>query len=258
MIYCLNCTARHYPLLLLWCSSAVLINVSLPVLTTYLPKAVIEEITLGNEMDHLIAAVLAFSISIAVLQGFQRFLERSIYHHKFKMNSFYMRKIADKGMTTDYCNQENGQFKKMQSESFYSCNGNYSNLTQVYDVSVTLFSNALGFAVYFGILVKLNGFLVLFLITSSVVSYFLSRKTIQWASDHNEEKISCLQKTNYISYVSGDLRSAKDIRLYHMSIWLKNIYKLNVKSLSGWYHRYAAKVFQTSVFDSGLSFCLLF
>lgn len=253
IIYCLNCTVTHYPLLLLWCAFAVFANVSLPIITTYLPKIVIDEITLGGSINHVVFVVLSLTLSIAVLLGFKRFTERYVYHHKFKMNSYYMRIIANKGMTTDYCNQEKEQFRKLQSESFSSCNGNYSALTQVYDTNIALLSNALGFIVYFGMLVKLSILIELFIIITTLVSYFLNKKILKWVVDNNKEKISYQQKTNYINDVSGDIKSAKDIRLYNMFVWLENVYNTNIKGLKSWYKRYTAKIFKTTVFDGILS-----
>jgi len=253
MIYCLKCTMNYYPLLILWCAIAVIINVLLPVLIMYLPKVVIDEITLGDNVENLIMVVLIFALSIAILSGLKRFFEQFIFFHKYKMNRFYKRKVANKSMNTDYINLEKERFRKLQSESFTSCSTNFSNLTQVYDVNISFFSNALGFAVYFGILIKLKILLVLFLIVTSLISYFLNKRIIQWASDNNKEKISYQQKTDYINNVSGDLKSAKDIRLYNMSVWLENIYMDNMKGLSSWYKRYASRIFKGAIFDGGLS-----
>lgn len=253
IFYCTKCTISHYPLLLLLCFFAILLNVILPMLTIYLPKIVIDEITSCESAKNLIVVVLSITLSIAVLLGLKRFIEKLIYNHKLKMNSFYIQKIAAKGMTTDYCNQEGEHFRKLQWESFNSCDSNYSNLTQIYDTSVALLSNALGFMVYFGILTQLNIFVVMFLIATTLISYFLNKRIIKWAVDNNKEKIGYEQKTNYINGISGDIKSAKDIRLYGMSAWFEKMYYLNIKGLSGWYKRYTAKIFKTSVLDGILS-----
>ena len=253
MKYCLKATTECYPLLLLWCAVTVIINVLLPILIIYLPKAVIDDITLGNSVQSLVLTVLTYSTCIALLSGSKRFMEKYISFHKYKMNTFYTRKVANKGMTTDYCNQENEHFRKLQTESFNSCNGHYSPMTQVYDIMIALLSNAIGFAVYFGLLAKLNIFIVLFIIATTVISYFLNKRVIKWAADYNGEKIGYGQKTSYINRVSADIKSAKDIRLYNMSPWLENVYLLNNKGLSGWYRRYAGKAFQAAVADGGLA-----
>lgn len=49
---------------------------------------------------------LYFTISIAAITGLQGFGKKCVYWHKYKMNTYYLRKAADKGLTTDYCNQE--------------------------------------------------------------------------------------------------------------------------------------------------------
>jgi ATP-binding cassette subfamily B protein len=156
-------------------------------------------------------------------------------------------------MATDYCNQEKEHFRKLQSESYSFCNGHYSNLAQVYDTGIALFSNALGFIIYFGILLKLNAIFVIFLSATPFVSYFLNKKVIRWAAESNKEKIGYQQKTNYINRISGDIKSAKDICLYGMYDWFDKIYRANISGLTKWYRCYTAKIFKTSICDGGLS-----
>ncbi len=251
--FCIRNTAACYPPLLLWCLLAALTNVVAPVLSTFLPKAVIEKITSGSGMGELIAATLGFALSLALIMGLRRLFEKLIYHHKFKMNAFYLRKVAQKGLTTDYCNQEDARFRKLQNESFQACNGHFSALTQIYDAGVSLLSNVLGFTVYFYLLAELSPLVVLFLIATTYASYLWHKRLIRWTKTHNEEKIAYNQRMHYISGVSGDIRSAKDIRLYRMAPWLKRVYNENLKGLAGWYKRYAANVLGVTAFGSGLS-----
>lgn len=156
MVYYIKNTARCYPMLFFWCGLSVVLNIALPLLTTFFPKVVIEAITEKNDILYLITITLTFTLPIAMITGIKKFTEQYVYRHRFKMNSFYLRMVANKGMTTDYPNQENERFRKLQSESFNCCNGHYSPLTQVYDVLITLISGILGFTVYFGILAKLD------------------------------------------------------------------------------------------------------
>lgn len=107
LLFCMKNTIDCYPLLLLWCLLAVLSNVGVPVLATFLPKVVIEKVTSGASLENLVAATLLFTLGIAVLSGFKHFWSKFVYYHKYKMNAFYLRKVANKGLTTDYCNQEN-------------------------------------------------------------------------------------------------------------------------------------------------------
>ena len=132
--YCIKNTAQCQFPLLCWCVIVILLNTAIPVLTTYLPKAVIEKFDAGSSLLELIATVLSFTIWIAVLSGANKFFTKYIYHQKFRMNTFYLKRAALKGLLTDYCNQENELFLQLQNESFHCCNGNFSPLTNIYDV----------------------------------------------------------------------------------------------------------------------------
>ena len=253
VMYCLKNTAKYYFPLLCWCMIVILINVSLSVLETYLPKVVIEQIISKSSMWKMIYIVLAFMGGIAVLSGINKFFTKYIYHQKYRMNTFYLRKVAIKGLTTDYINQENGEFRRLQTESFGCCDGNYSPLSNIYDVLIELFTSLLGISVFWIILLKLDWRVIAFLIATTGVSYFLNKRIVTWTKKINSERTSYMQRLNYINDASADNRSAKDIRLYHMAAWFSDIYKENMNGLSRWYRKLTNKVFRVSIVDSGLA-----
>ena len=88
IIYCLNNTAKcHFPLLC-WCVLKILVGTLIPILTTILPKTVIEMVTAKQSLYELIVATLVFMGSLAILSGADIFLTKFIYHQKFRMNTF--------------------------------------------------------------------------------------------------------------------------------------------------------------------------
>ena len=133
-------------------------------------------------------------------------------------NVHYLKLVANKGLTTDYINQENGIFRKLQEESFLCCNG-HSPLTQVYDVLQSLGTSVLGIAVFSAVLYKLNVAVILFIVVTTAVSFYLNKRVVKWTDEHSKERMSYVQRLNYINAISGDARSAKDIRLYPMAKW---------------------------------------
>ena len=251
--YCIKSTAEFYPLLLIWCVLAVLVSVVLPVITTYLPKAVLEKITLKASFSELMSVVLLFMGAIAILTAAKKFFTWYIFAQKMAMCTYYLGKVASKGLTTDYQNQENSIFRKLQTEAFSCCNGTQAPLAMIYFNLIELFTSVLGLAVFWTILSRLHWMMVVFLIAATAVSYFLNRKITRWMDENSQERISCQQKFNYISSSSGELRSAKDIRLYHMVQWFSDIYKENMGNLEGWYKRLTNKLFGISICDSGLA-----
>ncbi len=253
VFWCLDCTVRGNAVLLYCCAGAILIHVALPVLTTWLPKAVIGVLTGGGSFATLLYTVLACTVGIALLRTGQKFLEKYIYQHKFHMNSWHLRHVAQKGLTTDYCNQENGLFRQLRGEAFVCINGHTSPLTRIYDVLISLCTSVLGITVFWAMLSRLHPGLIAFLIGTTVAGFYLNRRIVRWMDAHNPRRIAYQQRLGYISDVSGDLRSAKDIRLYRIIAWFNDVYRQDMQGLAQWYKQLGKKVFGVSAANSLLA-----
>ena len=105
-VYCLKATAANYPKLILFCCLIIVVNCIVPVISTFLPKVVIDQVTNGKTVFSLVAVTGIFTGVLAVASGIQKYLDRLIYWHKFKMNTYFLRMVTQKALTTDYCNQE--------------------------------------------------------------------------------------------------------------------------------------------------------
>ncbi len=251
--YCLKETAigcRKLPYL---CIGVILANCLIPVITAFLPKVIIEEIELGTGLKKLLLITGVMALALCLTQTMQKYLERMIYWNKFKMNTHFLRKVTKKALTTDYKNQENEHFRELQSESFSSCNGNFSGFIQTYDAMIMFFSNLLGFLAFAGILFTLNIWVILFLCVTTLVSFLLNRKVLKWVEGNMDEKNGYEHGMQYIIETSNDVAAAKDIRLYNMKVWLSKRYNKYMEGLLKWYRRYTVKLFGVSAVDSGMS-----
>lgn len=251
--YCLKETSigcRKLPYL---CIGVIMANCLIPVITAFLPKVIIEEIELGTGLKRLLLITGVMALALCLTQTMQKYLERMIYWNKFKMNTHFLRKVTKKALTTDYKNQENEHFRELQSESFSSCNGNFSGFIQTYDAMIMFFSNLLGFLAFAGILFTLNIRVILFICVTTLVSFLLNRKVLKWVEGNMDEKNGYEHGMQYIIETSNDVAAAKDIRLYNMKVWLSKRYNKYMEGLLKWYRRYTAKLFGVSAVDSGMS-----
>ena len=104
-----------------------------------------------------------------------------------------------------------------------------------------------------GILITLNPVFILFLCATTLIAYIFNRKIAKWLEYNMEEKSAYEQEMQYVINVANDVRAAKDIRLYNMSVWMNTIYEKNLKGVLGWYRRYTGKLFGVAAVDSGLT-----
>lgn len=249
--YCIKKTSEWYLALLVLYIILAFVNAIIPILSAFLPKLVIERLTSDSDIWELIGTIMIFMGSIAVLTGVSKFLTKYLYFEKFSINVHYLKLVVNKGLTTDYINQENGTFRKLQEESFQCCNG-HSPLTQLYDVLQSLGTSVLGIAVFSAVLFKLNAAVILFLFVTTAFSFYLNKRVVKWTDEHSKERMGYVQQLSYINAVSGDARSAKDIRLYPMAKWFSDIYEDNMKGIAAWYRKLTKKLFRVTACDGAL------
>lgn len=249
--YCIKKTSEWYLTLLVLYIILAFVNAIIPILSAFLPKLVIERLTSDSDIWELIGTIMIFMGSIAVLTGVSKFLTKYLYFEKFSINVHYLKLVVNKGLTTDYINQENGTFRKLQEESFQCCNG-HSPLTQLYDVLQSLGTSVLGIAVFSAVLFKLNAAVILFLFVTTAFSFYLNKRVVKWTDEHSKERMGYVQQLSYINAVSGDARSAKDIRLYPMAKWFSDIYEDNMKGIAAWYRKLTKKLFRVTACDGAL------
>ncbi len=96
VLYRLRCTRECCASLLYLGAAIILLNVAIPVLTTYLPKAVITCFIDNRSFAELSMTVLVLMSGVAVLSAASEFLKKYFYFHKYKMNTYYMKCVSEK------------------------------------------------------------------------------------------------------------------------------------------------------------------
>lgn len=253
MLYCLRFTRKCLPALLGWCGLSVAMKVVLPVLEMYLPKVVIARIEMGQSLERLVTPVLLMTGAIAVITGLAKLAEKQVYHNKLLMGDYYLRQIADKGLRTDYENLEKSDFKELQMGSFYAVSGNESTLRNVYYSWIGLISGIIGFLFYLVVLTDMHPAVMAFLAAGAVAGFLLSDRANRWLAVNQGERSRYYHRLGYIQTASGDVRSAKDIRLYRLEEWLQSVYNENLGKINRWYRKYGRVVFKTSLGSASIS-----
>ena len=82
-------TINSYPHLLLLCAFTVIVNTVIPVITTFLPKVVIESITLEKGIKETLFVTVVMTSILALCLGGKKFFEKLFFFHKLRMNTHY-------------------------------------------------------------------------------------------------------------------------------------------------------------------------
>lgn len=123
-------------------------------------------------------------------------------------------------MRTDYSNTDHPEcnikfFNAMNDACSGQCAPEF-----IWNSLLGLFINILGLFTYGSIISLLNPLFILFLVISSVFTYFISKWQREYIEKHKDEWAKIDRKINYLDGLSSNFDYAKDIRLFGMLDWL--------------------------------------
>ncbi len=231
--------------LFLLCFLQIITTVIIPLLGIYLPKVVIDSVSahvsvskLMINVGILIIAIITFNVLLNVSSSIVKF-------RKINYRVRYLDLIKNKILDTDFENIDckAGQEKREKADMAVSSNSSATEAIIV--LGVELSSNIIGFILYSGIISTIHPAIVVFMILSSVINYLTGKYVSNYEYKNKDNLAPVERKLKYIIDKTGDFSSNKDIRLYHMYPWFKEMFNIfKRKSIyfqkKNIYHRYFA------------------
>ena len=222
---------------------------AIPAVAMYLPKTVVALIIGGAGAGALVAAVLAFTAATALLQTAKSYLDGVAMARRSGLRVHVCRDILHKAIETDYANLENQQFADAKQKAHDVTNNNGTSTEQIYYAFVGLGSNLLGFAIYVALLSNINPWILLITAVMSVFGFFARRWANRWQHDHEEKNVGYSKRIWYIGEIGDNIALAKDIRLFKMADWLRDVYNAYLKLSFDWHRRVQGRQFIADIVD---------
>lgn len=200
------------------------INVLLPLLATYLSKYVVQLVTEKASEATLISYILTISASLLILYLLNNFISAKIEWRSFGNRFKYIEICNQKITSMDYEALESpiGQTKMQKAQN--TLMNNNVGTQQIFAQLVSIASNIAGLITYSAIIFFFNPWIVLLLFAMTIVNYFIGKANNKWNHKNKDNWVPIDRKINYIRNKAGDFETAKDIRLYGMSLWFNKLF----------------------------------
>lgn len=199
------------------------LSVFLPLLNAYIPKLLIDYINAGRSLYIIAAVIGSFFLLLFFCSVIQKFCNSRLNARHYTISLLYQNKLWEKFMRTDYSNTDNPDcnikfFNAMNDACSGQCAPEF-----IWNSLLGLFINILGLFTYGSIISLLNPLFILFLVISSVFTYFISKWQRNYIETHKDKWAKIDRKINYLDGLSSNFDYAKDIRLFGMLDWLMKL-----------------------------------
>ncbi|WP_160680123.1 ABC transporter ATP-binding protein [Clostridium sp. C8-1-8] len=219
------------------------IIVVMPLLGIYIPKIVIDSVTRKSSINGLFISLWAPVLCMVILNILLSSLRSLSMFKSIAYRMKYSGLITEKTLDTDFENIDGPTGQQRIEKACNSIDSNDSATEAIIKVLIELSSNLIGFIIYSKIISKIHPFIVVFLVLSSIINYLVGRYVNNY-EHRNKANITPIQmKLRYVINWAGNFKVAKDMRLYNMFPWFKEMFsRLKKEKLyyrkKNIYHRY--------------------
>ena len=191
-----------------------------PLVTAYIPKAMIDAIDNGVTVGDMTVIVALLSLLLTLTIWLDPFMKELVRGGARIVRMRYAVAAFRKTLTTDYVNIESyeGREKQKRAEAFY--NARFSSGADFVEQCAHFLVCVIGVIASSVLLYKVNYFMILLILLTCVCEFFLLKilKTKQSETTDNYSKLS--GKFEYFYKLSKNVEASKDIKLYGFSDYL--------------------------------------
>lgn len=186
------------------------------------PK-ILGKIEIDAPISELLLTIASFTVALLGLSAAKAYVETNAVFGQREVQITMLRKVCMKAGTTSYPNMEDKVISEKRDKAanvamtYLSARGFWSNLR-------SLLINLLGFVVYLCMVSSLKPILIVVILVTTFIGYLVSSYLNKWDYRHREEHARYTRQIEYSNWVAGEMKWAKDIRLFGMQEWLNDIY----------------------------------
>jgi len=217
----------------------IILAVAISTVSIFMPRAVVAQITGSAEVSSLVLTVVVFSAAIMFMQMAKAYFTSLAFMPRLGLRIATLKDMLMKTLVTDYANLEYKKFTDAKQKAQDQTNNNSTSTEQIYYTYERLGTNLLGFFVYMILLVSVNPLVLLITAATTVIGALVRRRADRWQHDHDSERAGYGKRIWYITDIGQNYAIGKDLRLFGMVGWLRDVYAANLKLIHS-FHRRAA------------------
>lgn len=208
-----------------------LLTVALNLIQLYVVPVILSAVERRVPVGELALVIGAFVGGLMLVSAAKRYAEENVMFGRITVRCKIINLINQKAATTSYPNLGDDRFEKLLSKAWESTCANASASEAVWTTLTDLTGSAVGFAVYLFLFSNVQPLLMLAVIATTAVSYFVSLRLNDYRYRHREEEADCERRMEYFSRRASRPESAKDIRIFGLRPWLE---ELNDKAIGAY------------------------
>lgn len=211
---------------LLFCVLTAVLEVLLNLTQLYIAPGIIKCVEQKVSIKVLLTTILAYTLALFFINGFKKYIEENTLFSRIEVRTKIIAMVSKKCNTTSYPNTLDANFIRLRDAAYFACEGNSEATEHIWQTLTMLLKNIGGLVAYLFILSSFDPFLLLVVILTCFISFFVSRYANNWHYANKIEGEKYYHKKRYIRDKAESIKLAKDVRIFNLKDWLNELLDL--------------------------------
>ena len=203
---------------------SALTAVALNIINLYVSPTILSVVERHASVPELIWTISAFTLALMLVSASSAYVNANTLYGRISVRCELITLLNKKAATTSYPNLFDDKYKKLNAKSREAISSNRSATEAIWTTLTELATNIFGFIVYVLLLSSVRPLLILVILFTTVISYFVGNYVNGWGYRHREEEAEYEKQMYYLSGRARDMTAAKDIRIFGLRPWIEELY----------------------------------
>lgn len=233
---------------------SALTAVALNLINLYVSPTILSVVERQASVTELIVTIVIFVAALMLVSAASSYVNTNTLYGRISVRCEIINLLNRKMATTSYQNISDERFKTLKIKVQETIGSNRAATEAVWTTLTDLTTNIVGFAFYVVLMSSIQPLLLLAILATTVVSYFVSNRLSEWGYKHREEESEYSTQIYYLDRQSSDLTVAKDIRIFGLRSWLDDLYAKSMAAYTAFKRKEQGVYIWASVTDLVLTF----
>ena len=189
----------------------------------YIAPEILMRVEQHVPLTELLGTIGVFTLALFLAMGLKDYFQQIAMFPRVDVRSYIIGMIGRKCNMTSFPNTLDADFIKLREKAHMATENNREATENIWKTLTELLQNVGGFIVYLSILSSLDAVLLIVVVGTCVIGFFVSRYTNNWMFAHREQEDKYYAQKRYIRDKAESVVLAKDIRIFGLQNWLEDL-----------------------------------
>ena len=229
IVYMISLAWKQRRSVILFALTMTAVAILLSLTQLFIVPSILGIVEINASVAELTTIILLFTGALILLSAVRSYLSSCSQFGRIEVRLIIGSMIQNKALTMSYPDIEDQNVRKKMDKASMLVTSNTAATEVIWTTLMNLLKNVVEFIVYLSLLTTLNPFMIIAVLVTTIVSFFVSNYLNGWGYRHRDEESEYSRRMNYLSEKSKDYTLAKDVRIFGMNDWIEDVYNSTLR-----------------------------